>query len=189
MGSDGRDWGVDTPLRTVAGGSPMGENKDLFGDLYVEHLASVYGLASRLCGNKLGADVAQEVFLQLWQHPETFDPSKGSLRALLLTITRHKAIDHIRVESARQAREERQGSDAEGSFELDVAFLKDEAAKRVIVALNTLPPDLREAIVTAFYGRCSYREAAIVLGQPEGTIKARIRKGLLQLRVVLSDAA
>lgn len=181
-------WGANTSLPSLANGSSDGD-EDLFRILYLQHLAGVYGLAHRMCGGKLAADIAQDVFLQLWRHPETFDPSKGSLHSLLLTMTHHKAVDSIRSESARRDRERTTDSADEYPASLDEDILRSESSDRVISALNELPEDLREAIVTAFYGNCTYKEAATVLGQPEGTIKARIRKGLAQLREVLIDAA
>jgi RNA polymerase sigma-70 factor (ECF subfamily) len=144
-------------------------------------------MAAGICGRDQAADVTQEVFLQLWCQPERFDPARGTLRTLLLTMAHHRAIDLLRAGAARQAREREH---APGDFvQPDVGsdLLAEEHATRVTRALLQLPMERRDAIVTAYYGQCTYGEAAAVLGQPEGTIKARIRAGLRQLREALGD--
>jgi RNA polymerase sigma-70 factor (ECF subfamily) len=168
---------------------PLPRDDQLFGPLYRGHIQAVYRLANSLCGSKLASDVTQEVFLQLWLRPENFDPSKGSLRALLLTMAHHKSVDMIRSESARYGREGRTDPNDWVMFEPDESWQRDETARRVRVALNDLPSNQREAVVAAFYGQCSYRDAAVVLGQPEGTTKARIRAGLSHMRRALSDSS
>jgi RNA polymerase sigma-70 factor (ECF subfamily) len=155
-----------------------------------EHGGAVTRLARRICGPTLALDVTQEVFLRLWIHPEKFDPQRGSLLGYLLMVTRHKSIDAIRSEAARLARDTRT---------LDVPAPQDETpADRVIRAdraaqvsagLDHLSDAQRDAIVLAFYGGHSYRDVAVILGEPEGTIKARIRVGLQRLRSVLAALA
>ena len=132
------------------------------------------------------SDVAQEVFLRFWLHPERFDPSRGSLRTYLLTVGRSVAIDAARSDAAR--RRPRGGGDTAGGAppgSIDDGLLSDEAAERVRSALLRLPRLERDAIATAFYGGCSYRAAAVVLGESEGTVKSRIRAGLHRLRELL----
>jgi len=164
------------------------QDRDVFGEVYSDHLESVYGLARRVCGSSLAADVTQEVFVQLWRRPESFDSSRGSLRALLLTMAHNKSVDQIRSESARRTREQHTW-DIDSSYgDVDDDCLADELIVRVVQALDRLPMKLREAVVTAFYGQCTYRQAAIVLDLPEGTVKARIRRGLEQLRMDLEEA-
>jgi RNA polymerase sigma-70 factor (ECF subfamily) len=180
----GRVTGDQTP-------DPLSSHRDdvVFRDLYKEHLQGVFGLANRMCGPKLAPDVTQEVFLQLWQQPERFDPSKGSLHSLLLTMTHHKSIDLIRSNRARTSREHRTAFNPAEHLELDEGLLRNEMAVRVSRAVNQLPEHLKDAIVTTFYGDCTYKETATVLGQPEGTIKSRIRLGLEQLREALAEVA
>jgi RNA polymerase sigma-70 factor (ECF subfamily) len=180
-------WGANTPLASSTATSGQ-EIDDLFRTLYFQHVGGVYGLAHRLGGSRLAGEITQEVFLQLWRNPEKFDPARGSLHALLLTMTHHKAVDYIRAESARPNREQRLGSEETPMLDVDDDLLRSESATRVVAALNELSPPIREAIVTAYYGQCTYKEAALVLGQPEGTIKSRIRMGLSQLRTALSES-
>jgi RNA polymerase sigma-70 factor (ECF subfamily) len=156
-----------------------------FRALYDEHGPGVFRLAAALCGPRLAADVAQEVFLQFWRHPERFDPAKGTLRSLLLTMAHHRSVDLIRTEHARRMREQR--SVVGDPTDIAVESARDgERFVRLSEELSKLPRGQREAIVTTFFGHCSYREAAVVLGQPEGTIKSRIRAGLTQLRISLA---
>jgi len=154
---------------------------------YRDHHDAVIAVARRVCGAEHAADVAQDVFLLFGRHPERFDPDRGSLRSFLLTITHHRAVDLLRREHARQAREARtEVWEPTARGEVDDDLLRAEVATRVLAALAVLPVAEREAITTAFYGRCSYREAAARLGQAEGTTKSRIRSGLGRLRPLLA---
>jgi RNA polymerase sigma factor (sigma-70 family) len=163
----------------------VGGAERVFKDLYDEHGPGVFRMALRLCGPKLAADVTQEVFLQFWRFPERFDPTRGTLRSLLLTMAHHKSVDLVRTESARRLREQ-QSTTAESTDGAIESVLESARFTRLAEELAKLPEEQREAIVTTFYGDCSYREAAVVLGDPEGTVKSRIRAGLAQLRISLT---
>lgn len=155
---------------------------------YRDHHHAVTAAARLLCGPDHAADVAHDVFDALWRHREVFDPERGSLRAFLTALARHKAIDVLRHETALKAREDRIDTwQPPLRTEIDDNLLCDEAASRVRAALDALPPAEREAITTAFYNGCSYRQTAARLGEPEGTIKSRIRTGLHRLRPHLAD--
>ena len=152
------------------------------------HGDAVRRVAAVSCGVDRAADVAQEVFLRFWLHPERFDPMRGSLRTYLLTLGRSVAIDATRSDAARRRRESAgRWRDVPTLEPIDDGLLRDETAQRVRRALRQLPPVERDAIATAFYGGCSYRAAAVVLGEPEGTIKSRIRAGLRRLRDLLDE--
>jgi RNA polymerase sigma-70 factor (ECF subfamily) len=182
---------IDVGDHTPSGPGPTGVfvEGDDFGLFYMEYAQGVYALASRICGARLAADVVQEVFLQFWRKPALFDPSKGTVRSLLFKMAHNKSIDLLRGENAREARERRAPRPDVGHGEIDDSLIRDEMALQVVAALNELTPVLREAIVVAFYGQYTYQEAAVVLNIPEGTAKARIRKGLEQLRTALLEAA
>jgi RNA polymerase sigma-70 factor (ECF subfamily) len=156
--------------------------------LYFEHGPAVHEVARRICGPRLAEEVTQDVFLHLWRHGELYDPQRGTMRTFLLTMARSRAIDVRRTESARRVREDRTGevpSDVTPSVE-DV-IVENETAARVWAALGLLPVREREAIAVAYYGHHSYQETAAILGQPEGTTKARIRSGLRRLRTILTS--
>jgi RNA polymerase sigma-70 factor (ECF subfamily) len=155
--------------------------------IYQAHSPSVYGLASGICGPKLAADVTQEVFLQFWQHPGRFDPERGSLRTLLLTMAHYKSVDLIRTENNRRAREHKSAPSAILQIDIEGGALEKERFTSLSEALKELPKPRREAIETAFWGQSSYRETAAVLGQAEGTTKSQIRAGLAQLRLILGE--
>jgi RNA polymerase sigma-70 factor (ECF subfamily) len=151
---------------------------------YAEHGDAVLRMASRFCRPMMAEDVAQEVFLYLWGHPDQFDAARGTLGAFLLTITRNRAIDAARSESSRSSREQRDGMRPRRLEVLVESIVIDnDRAATMARALAGLPGTEREAISIAFYQDCSYRQAAQVLGLPEGTTKSRIRAGLKRLAV------
>lgn len=151
---------------------------------YREHGSAVLGLArGRLRSATLAEDVAQEVFTRLWRSPERFDADRGSLRTFLLRDTHGRAIDAIRAEEARRAREER---DAERSSAVadspEYEVWEAVRSEKVRAALDSIPERERVAIELAFFGGLSYRDVADRLGDAEGTVKSRIRSGLQRLR-------
>ena len=164
--------------------------QDALAEAYRRHAGAVYGLASRVVGDRtLGEEVVQEVFLRLWDHPDRFDPERGSLRSYLLAQCHGRAVDLIRSESSRRAREEReQRKRAEAGYDLEHEVWDIVVADHVREALDVLPEGERAAIELAYFGGRTYREVAAELGEPEGTVKTRIRSGLKRLRAQLSDA-
>jgi RNA polymerase sigma-70 factor (ECF subfamily) len=137
----------------------------------------------------LAEEVVQELFVRLWRAPERFDPDRGSLRSFLLAQVHGRAVDLLRSEVARRGREAR---DAERMLtsedDLERAVLDLTEAEAVRSALATLSAGERQAIELAYFGGHTYREVATLLEQPEGTVKSRIRSGLLRLRAELIDA-
>ncbi|CAN5239665.1 N/A [soil metagenome] len=128
------------------------------------------------------------MFLRLWREPQAFDAHRGSLRSFLLVMARFRSIDLLRSNNARRGREEKFERNAEPEpQELDIDLIAQEKRACIADAVDGLSDAVRDAILVAFYGRCTYVEAAVVLGVPEGTVKSRIRSGLLELRRQLSD--
>jgi len=153
-----------------------------------DHYAAVSAAARRICGPVHAADVTQDVFLVLLRQPDAFDPERGSLRSFLLALARHKAVDVLRSETSRHAREQRVNTlDAPIQPSVDDDLLRRDTAVRVRAALAALPTKERDAITTAFYDHCTYRQAAARLGEAEGTTKSRIKSGLGRLRPALID--
>lgn len=166
-------------------GIAMGDH-DAHAEVYERHGASVRGFAQHLCGPRHADVVVQEVFMRLWREPQAFDAHRGSLRSFLLVMTRSRSIDLLRSHSAHLGREERFVTNAEPEQQvLDHDVIAQERRARVAVAVNGLRPAVRDAIFVALYGRCTYVEAAVVLGVPEGTVKARLRSGLRELSDLL----
>jgi len=161
----------------------------VFTDAYNEYRLLVYRRACCLCGPALADDVTQEVFARLWLHPEEFDPTRGSLRTFLLMRCYGSAIDAVRSQGRRRSSQERSHrlDRSPDALAVDAGLLHDELAEVLAGGIETLPFHEREAIRMAFYGRCTYQQAAALLGQPEGTVKSRIRTGLRRLHAVLAE--
>jgi len=162
--------------------------------IYDRHSTSVYSLALRIVREEGEAeDVVQEVFAQAWRQADRYDARRGSVIAWLLIMTRTRAIDRLRM---RQARPDRQSPPDPNVLEQLPAASEDPAsglvaqedAQRVRQALEALPLLQRMAIELAFFEGLSQSEIAERLEQPLGTVKTRIRMGLLKLRDVLGGA-
>ena len=159
-------------------------------ELYERHGGAVFALSRRLLNNRtLAEEVTQEIFLRLWNRPERFDAARGTLRAFLLADTHGRSIDLLRSEAARRDRETRDGRLApEPTFNLENEVLSNVRAEQVRAALAELADGERRAIELAYFGGYTYREVAEELGEPEGTVKSRIRSGMKRLRGHLSAA-
>lgn len=159
-------------------------DQDALAEAYRRHGGAVHGLARRLLRDDAAAEeVVQEIFLRLWKQPDRFDPDRGSLRSFLLAQSHGRAVDMIRSEESRRNREERDARrTAVGDYDLEREVWDLEVSDKISGALGTLPEEQRSAIVLAYFGGYTYREVATILGEPEGTVKSRIRAGLTRLR-------
>ena len=140
----------------------------------------------KLGDTHLAEDVMQSVLVGIWQTPEKFDWRRGSLRSFLLAQCRGKCVDLIRSRNARVARETKVSEmTVTNSMPVDHAVMQEHAATEVRRALALLPRAERDVIELAFYGGHTYRRVAVLLGLPEGTVKARIRSALSRLHDTL----
>lgn len=164
--------------------------QDALAEAYRRHGGAVFGLATRvLVDRQLAEEVVQEVFLRLWRDPDRYDPDRGSLRSFLLAQCHGRAVDLIRSEESRRAREERQHRQrAEAGYDLEREVWDMAVADQVKASLDALPDAERRAIELAYFGGNTYREVAGILGEPEGTVKTRIRTGMRRLRTELTEA-
>jgi len=162
---------------------------EAFRDAYPRHGAQVHALTRRVCDGSQAEDAVQEVFLRLWHKPERFEPGRGSLRTFLLTDAHGRAIDFVRSNAARRARESadfmRRG--AAGVDASAAAALGRLTGDDVLRLLSALDDSQRAAIGLAYFGGYTYCEVADPLEQPEGTIKSRMRSGFARLCAGLPD--
>ena len=164
-------------------------NEPALAEVYRRHGGAVHALARRILRSEPPAEeVTQEVFLDLWRKPEKFDARRGTLRSFLLARTHGKSVDVVRSEEARKRREERTTREAAtASYDIDHEVWDMAVADQVKDALGALPDELRRPIELAYFGGRTYQEVAVMLDQPEGTVKSRIRSGLGRLRVNLIE--
>jgi RNA polymerase sigma-70 factor, ECF subfamily len=158
------------------------------GEIFDRLGAVVYGASLRVLGDAAAAqDVAQDVFVELWCHPSRYDPAAGTLRTYLAMLARHRAIDLVRGELRRIARQERNhrlSPEQPPPLPSD-EVVAAEAASMVRAAVELLPEGQRQVIELAYFGGLSYREVAVAAGIPEGTAKSRLRLALARLETVL----
>ncbi len=152
--------------------------------LWRRHSSAVLGVARRVTQSPaLAEEVMQEVFLRMWRAPERFNPERGALRSFLLMEANGRSIDAIRSDVSRRGLETRTAPADRTDADPVAAEVWDAAiADHLRDALDGLPDGEREAIELAYYGHHPYKDVAIILGVPEGTVKSRIRAGLGRLR-------
>ena len=163
--------------------------------LYDETCSLVYGIALRVLRNEADAEeITSDVYLQVWRNASTFDAARGSVNAWLTMLTRSRSIDRLR--SRARARKEEAldtvaGVAAPGETPESASWLGQQRG-RVRAALQCLSPEQREAIELAYFSGLTQSELAERLQQPLGTIKTRIRLGMIKLRErlqVMAEAA
>jgi RNA polymerase sigma-70 factor (ECF subfamily) len=158
------------------------------GEIFDRLGAVVYGAALRVLGDTAAAqDVAQDVFVELWSHPGRYDPAAGALRTYLAVLARHRAVDLVRGELRRIARQERHHRLTPGQRPPlpGDEVVGAEAASVVRAAVQLLPEGQRQVVELAYFGGLSYREVALAARIPEGTAKSRLRLALAKLESVL----
>jgi len=149
-------------------------------ELYDRYSSVVYSVALRVLGDTGAAeDVLQDVFMQLWRKPGLFDASRGKLAPWLAVITRNRAVDVL-----RKRRPESDIADIVISVEPDLAGDAERsiAMTKVREVLTAMPTVQRSALEMAYFEGLSHSEISAKTGEPLGTIKTRIRAGLLALR-------
>jgi len=169
-------------------------DREAFAQLYDRFSAPLYGAAIQILHDAAEAqDVVQDAFLSLWEKAATFESSRGSAFSWAVTLVRNRALDRVRMRRRRSelladsvpedlgymAGRLQAGGD-------ESATLGDEA-RAVRAAVAALPPEQQRALELAFFGGLTQEEIARKLREPLGTVKARIRRGLMRLRDSLAD--
>ncbi len=164
-------------------------NEDALCEIVSRYGQSVFGLARRILHDEsLAQDITQEIFVGLWQRHDRFDSTRGSLRNLLMSQTHGRSVDLIRSRHARQAREEKAVCEQPiVVIDIDAALMSRMTAAHVRRALLQIPSHEAVAIELAYFGANTYKQVAVLLELPEGTIKARIRSGLRHLNELLRE--
>ena len=183
-----------SPLRALSNASDSdliagigGRDGDALAEAYRRHGGAVFGLSKRVLGDdSLAEDVTQELFVRLWSEPGRFDSQRGTLRSFLQRQAHSRSVERVRSEEARRRREDRSiALDREPLDDVESRIVESIDSERVRRALDAIEVDERRAVVLAYYGGLSYREVALRLDLPEGTVKSRIRAGLRRLASIL----
>ena len=174
-------------LRRVAEG-----DRRSFEELYDQFSGVLFSIANRVLNNQEAAeDVLQDVFIQIWEKAPLYDPTRGKPMTWAATMTRNKAIDRLRSTVRRNRLQDEVQREAETFEQFDdrssfEAAASGDTSKLVREAIQKLSKDQREAIELAFFSSLTQTEIAERLNEPLGTIKARIRRGMMKLKEVLS---
>jgi RNA polymerase sigma-70 factor (ECF subfamily) len=170
-------------LQRVAAG-----DQNAFGELYDRFSGPLYGTALRIVREPAEAqDVVHDVFVTLWEKAATFESSRGNAFSWAVTLVRNRAIDRVRMQRRRaellaesapvdlglDERQPQSGSEAAAS---------SDEARAIREAVGALPAEQKRALELAYFGGLTQEQIAQQLQEPLGTVKARIRRGLVKLR-------
>lgn len=201
-------WRTQWPWQSaVSDNNPMGRSdadvirrirsgdRAAFLEFYDRYASLLLSVAARVLGDRREAeDVVQDVCTQIWHKSSGYDAELGSLSSWAVTLARNKAIDRVRASTRRRRLLEEVAIAAETPNEAPAPSANEllhgrERAEQIRAALADLSADQRQVIELAYFAGLSQSEIAVRLDQPLGTVKARIRRGMLRLREQLGDAS
>ena len=171
----------------VAGG-----DRQAFSELYDRLSSRVFGLVKRLLIDySQSEEVTQEIFLEIWQSASRYEPNKGSATSWILTMTHRRAVDRIRASQASRDRDSKVGirdwePEVDSVAEVVEITIENERVKEAMTRLTELQ---RQAVTLAYYGGYSHSEVSALLRVPIGTVKTRLRDGMIRLRDELGVAS
>ena len=167
----------------------MGRDEQALAALYDRYRTILFGLLVRILNSREEAeDVLQEVFLQVWRRAGDFDELRGRPFTWLVTLARSRAIDRLRSLSARERAAIASAADLTDEIsDADTEVTRSEQRGIVARALTQLPEEQKVALVLAYFEGLTQSEIAGRLGAPLGTVKTRMRSGMMKLRELLAD--
>ena len=160
-------------------------DQQAFSDLYDAVAPRVFGLVKRLLRDHAQSEeVTQEIFLEIWQTAARFDPKKGGAATWILTMAHRRAVDRVRSSQSSRDRDTRIGIrdhkvDYDNVSETIEIRIEHERVEKAMTRLTELQ---RQAVSLAYYGGYSHSEVAAMLSVPIGTVKTRLRDGMIRLR-------
>ena len=180
---------VRDPLGVLLRRAGRGD-QSAFAELYDSLAPLLYGIVLKVVRDPSQTEeVTQEAFVELWRLAPRYDDSRGSVRSWAATLAHRRAIDRVRSEQASRDRIEREGQKRPiQTDDVDEQVVLNIEGTRVRKALERLTEIQRQAVELAYFGGHSYREVALILDVAEGTIKTRIRDGMIRLRDELGVA-
>lgn len=163
-----------------------------FSELYDQLVPRVLGLITRLLRDRAQSEeVTQEVFLEIWQTATRFDPNKGGAATWILTMAHRRAVDRVRASQSSRTRDTKIGirdftPEYDNVSESVEVRIEHERVEKAMLRLTELQ---RQAVTLAYYGGYSHSEVAEMLSVPVGTVKTRLRDGMIRLRDELGVAS
>ncbi len=170
------------------------KDKRALGELYDDMASPLFATSVRILGDRHEAEeVIQDVFVEIWNKAAVFDESLGTAFHWAMSIVRNRSIDRLRLRTRRariidRLQEFAPADPVQAEMQPVPGLGMDETA-RIHAAVKRLPDDQRRALEMAFFNGQTHAEIAESTGEPLGTVKARIRRGLLRLRSVLQEYA
>jgi RNA polymerase sigma-70 factor (ECF subfamily) len=167
-------------------------DREAFAALYDQTAPRLLGLVKRLLKDHAQSEeVTQEVFLEIWQQASRFDPAKGGAASWMLTMAHRRAVDRVRASQSSRDRDTKIGI---RDFETDYDSVTEQVEiriehERVERALGRLTELQRQAVTLAYYGGYTHSEVSSMLHVPIGTVKTRLRDGMIRLRDELGVAS
>jgi RNA polymerase sigma-70 factor, ECF subfamily len=162
-----------------------------FGALYDRYARDVYAFAAHALGRGPAEEVAQDVFVRVWQRAAQFDAARGSVAAWIMAIARHRIVDELRHRGGEHAVlntiDELLAGAEDPDADLEEATWSHERRRGLLEAVRELPEEQRRVLLLAYFGGLTQSEIAAELGCPLGTVKKRTRLGLQKLRASLSE--
>ena len=163
-----------------------------FGELYDQLAPRVLGLVKRLLRDHAQSEeVTQEIFLEIWQSAARFDSGRGTAVGWIMTMTHRRAVDRVRASQSSRDRDTKIGirdftSEYDNVSETVETRIEHERVEQAMLKLTELQ---RQAVSLAYYGGYSHSEVAELLSVPIGTVKTRVRDGMIRLRDELGVAS